>query len=329
VIAEADEILTTDGFARAYEELLRRERRIWPARSWHPSGIGHPCDRYLVWRWTRHEEQQVHTTTLQAIFGEGAVHQPHVYQRLEQLGFEVVREQDRPRQWEPRPGVVISGRIDGRIIGYRGVRYDPARILEIKTASDYSWQALHTIEDVRASEHHYIRAYWAQGQLYCLLENLPQGVIVLKSKQTGLLKLLPYELDYGYSEHLVQRLERLTPMVLAKQDPPPIPYAREVCGDCGFNHICYPPRVGGEGTKVIEDAALLVELERLERLGDDAKEYQHAEKWVKDRVKGLLRDGDDALCGPWLLTVRGVTKRMSAHEAHERLERHVKFYRVE
>ena len=282
----AEEALTPEGFNRVLTQQLESEISLYPARAWYPSSLGHPCDRFSVWRWTRWKEQERHSPTLQSIFDEGKDHQPSIYRRLQGMGYQVVGEQDRPTQYQVKGGV-ISGRSDGRITGFRGTRYKPARILEAKSMSGYQWERVDTAEDLRTATSVWTRSYYAQGQLYCLLEDLPLGVFVLKDKGTGLLKLIPYELDYGYAEAILQRVERLSPMVQAKTDPDPIPFDLNTCGGCGFRRLCYPPRSFGEGTSVISEPLLLEDLARVVELAPGAAEYRELRTSVTDRLKLL------------------------------------------
>lgn len=284
-VIDAERALTRDGFDAVLRADLESEISIFPARSWYPSSVGHPCDRALVWNFTRWESKARHDTTLQAIFDHGRDHQPLIYRRLERLGFEVVRESDRPTQWQPKPGVRISGRPDGRIIAFHGAKYRPPRLLEAKSMNGYEWDSISTLDDLRHSPKHWTRAYYAQGQLYALLENLPLGVFALMSKATGMLKVIPYELDYGMAEALLQRIERLQPMIDQAIDPDPIPYDFSVCGGCGFLAQCYPPRDFGDGASVILDPEFIAQLERRETLSVASREFAELDKAVKARLK--------------------------------------------
>jgi hypothetical protein len=300
---DAERAVTPDGFTELLRRQLETEISVYPARAWYPSQLGHPCDRHLVWRWTKWQQQRPHDWILQAIFDEGRLHQPHVYTRLEQLGFDIIRESDRPTQWKSG-NAVISGRLDGKIRGFRGQRFKPARILEIKTTQGWQFDRLNSIEDIQQAEPHYIREYADQGYLYCFLEGVPQGVLVLKSKGTGLLKAIPFELDFGRAEELLQRVERLQPMVDKGVDPPPIPYDAAVCGRCPFLHLCYPPKDLGAGAGLIDDAALIEDLVVRERLKPARDQYEDLDKGIKARLKRLgMKAGAQAVAGAFLIQV--------------------------
>jgi hypothetical protein len=283
---DGETAVTTEGFDRVLHTVLDAEIEVFPARSFYPSSLGHPCDRNIVWRFNRWKEQDRHDPVLQSIFDQGNDYQPLIYQRLEEMGFEIVRESDRPTQYRTH-GAVISGRPDGRIVSFRGYRYKPSLILEAKSMSGYQWDKTLTLEDLRHSSSHWTRSYYAQGQLYAFLENVPRGAFALYSKATGMMRLIPFELDYAFAESLLKRVEKLQPMIEQGVDPEPLPYDQSICGSCGFRRQCYPPKSFGEGASVITDPLLLEDLVERERLKDAAAEYKALDESIKDRLKML------------------------------------------
>lgn len=301
--------LTTEGFAHLFETTMRRQIRVWPSRSWAPSQAGHPCDRYQVWRWTRADEQLPHDPGTEAVFQEGNVHAPHVYARLEQMGFRIVRESDRPERWQPKPGVIVSGKIDGRVIGYRSTRYTPPRVLEIKTIAPHAFDQIRSYQDIVQHRAFYIRGYATQMQIYLLLDGVSDGVFVFKNKVSGALKLIPATLDLAAAEAAIARIERLDPMVKAQQDPPPIPFDASVCGRCGFLIYCYPVQEA-EGMEVVDDGDLVELLEEHARAKTLKYAFEDLDQQVKARFERVLtEDGQRALirggkAGDWIASLK-------------------------
>jgi hypothetical protein len=306
VAVDTEAVLTTEGFAAAHGAFLQEKIEVWPARSWYPSSLGHPCDRFLVWSATRHFDKAPHDVTLQSIFEQGKDHEPIIRRRLEAMGFEIMRD-DRPRQYPARAGAMISGKPDGRIVAYRGVKVRPPVIAELKSMSGYQFDKTYTLDDLRHADSHWTRSYYAQGMVYCFLENEPRGVFVIESKATGMLRLIPFELDYGYVEKMLQRIETLQPMRQARIDPPPITYSFAICGSCGFADQCYPARSFGEGADVIDDEELIRQLVERDRMAPGAKEYDRLDKDIKARLK---HDGIKfAIAGDFVIDGRVVSKR--------------------
>jgi hypothetical protein len=313
---DPERAVTSEGFDELLRAQLESEITIYPARTFYPSSIGHPCDRYIVWTFTKWEQRERYSAELQSIFDEGRLHQPSIYKRLEQLGFDVVTESDRPVQH--RLGqAVISGRPDGRIIGFRGARYRPPIVLEAKSMSDYQWETIRTTLDLLASDTPSLKGYYAQGHIYAFLENTPRLAFALKNKQTGLIKFLPDELDYGYAESILQRVERLQPMVEQAIDPAPIPYQGRICGRCPFAGLCYPARSFGEGASVLQDPHLLEQLEERDRLHGAKAKYDELDKAVKARLK---REGVKyAIAGDFVVEGQVIAKRAYTVDAHEEI----------
>lgn len=294
---DAAAALTPEGFEVLQFDTLGAQARVSPMRTWWPSALGHPCDRYLVWRHNRTKLERAPGPTLQSIFAEGRHHQPDIYRRLQEMGFVLTQESDRPQQWK-HGRAVLSGKADGRILGFRGERYRPPRLLECKSMTDYKWQKIRTVDDIRHDPSPWTRGYYAQGVLSCFLEEVPFGVFVLKNKQTGLLKPIPFELDYTYAENLLRRIERLQPLVDDDVDPEPIPYDEMVCGGCGFKATCYPARDYGAGAKVLEDPMLLEEIDQVLELKAGHAEYEKRWKALKDRfAQAGIHPGETALAG--------------------------------
>jgi hypothetical protein len=293
------ESLQPSVFAALQDEILEHEIRINPSRAWYPSSLGHPCDRFQVWRFNRHEEQQRHGPELQSIFNEGKAHQPLIYARLRELGFRIVEESDRPAQYR-YGAALISGRPDGRIVEFRGHRFSPARSLEVKSMSDYQWRSTNTLEDLRTSASVWTRCYYGQGHVGAFLDNLDGGVFVLKNKQTGMLKTIPFDLDYAHAEALCQKADRLTPMVQQGVDPDPITYDAKICGGCGFRRLCYPPKDFGAGAKVLTDDLMIEDLARRHELRPAAEEFEQLDASIKDRLK-VYGAGELTIAGDFLI----------------------------
>jgi hypothetical protein len=320
-VVDPEAVLAPEGFDEAQRDALASEISIFPARAFYPSSIGHPCDRFLVWNFTRWQTKARHDVVLQSIFDEGRLHQPSIYVRLEQMGFEVVRESDRPTQYKVGRAV-ISGRPDGRVIGFRGTKYKPPLILEAKSMSGYQWEAVSTAKDLLTSPSVWVRSYYAQGHMYALLESLPRILFVLKNKQTGMLKAILDELDYGYAEQILQRVERLHPMVERGIDPDPIPFDLGICGDCGWKGQCYPARSFGDGATVLDDAELIALLERREQLRPSSAEYERLDKAVKDRLK---REGVKfAIVGPFIIDGKLIARKEYTVPASESVRYEIK-----
>ena len=220
------------------------------------------------------------------MFDEGNLHAPDVYKRMEAMGFQITRESDRPVQYVVKDAT-ISGRPDGRVVGFRGERFEQPLVLEIKSMAPYTWDKIATLEDLKHADAYYVRGYLDQLYLYELLDELPTGVIVAKNKVSGLLRWIPVPLDYEKAEAILNRIERIKGYVDRKEEPAPIPYDEGVCGRCPFNHVCWPSRDYGQGLQLFDDAQLLEDIEQRQKLKEGAKEYDSLDASIKKRLKRL------------------------------------------
>lgn len=277
---------------------LESERRMIKPRSWWPSMLGHQCDRYLVWSFTRYDEGELHDYVLESIFNEGRLHQKSMYDRLEAMGYEIAREHHRSIEI-PVAGTIIACKPDMWFLAFKGHRFDRKPPADGKSCQGHDFERIDTIEDVKESPRPWVRGYHTQLNLYLLADNEPLGFLVLKSKATGLLKLIPMELDYQAAEETLQRVERLQPMVMNRVDPDPIAYTEAVCSRCKFRGICYPPRSFGQGASLIFDTELADQIERRAELKPAASEYGALDKAIKAKLK---REGvKQAICGDYLI----------------------------
>lgn len=295
------EILTPDKFEEAQRLFLESQIQQYPPRSWWPSSLGHQCDRYLVWSRTRWQEGLRHDYTLESIFGEGRLHAPSMYDRLEKMGYEVFREWYKPLEYKVGGGV-ISGKPDGALKSYKGVKFDSVGILELKTAQGHAFNKLDTLDDIKGAREPWVRGYYVQSNLYAFLANESWFVLAIKSKATGMMKVIPGELNFDDAETTLKRVEKLQPMVDRNEDPPPILYDESVCGRCQFRMICWPPREMGVGVQILEDSILADDIERRAGLRESKSEYDALDKSIKKRLKA--QGVGDAICGNFLISMK-------------------------
>lgn len=273
-------MLTPEEFDARLTESFEKEIKVYPARSNWPSTAGHPCDRYLVWRRTRWQEQATHDAHLQSIFDEGREHQQKVIDRLTKMGFEVT-ETDRPFEYAG-----YSGKIDGKIKAFKGEKYEKPFPIEIKTCSPWVFAKLKTEQDIIAAKEHYVRGYQHQMTLYLLMDDAEDGAYIFKNKLSGWLKFIPAKIDWTLADSLVLRSKAIDGMVADKIDPSAITYDDGICGRCGFLSLCYPPRDFGDGAEMIVDQEFLDALSRHQELKLTKSEYDALDDMISKRVKG-------------------------------------------
>jgi len=278
----------------------------YPVNANSASNLGHPCVRYLVLLRTRWQEKPLHNVDLQFIFDEGKLHETAVLKELTEAGHQVI-EQQRAFSW---PEYQITGHIDAKV-ALNGEVYP----IEIKSASNFSFQKINSISDMFSSNYLYMRKYPDQLTLYLLMDNKEQGFFIFKNKQTGQLKEIPLTLDYDRGETLIKRAEAIN-LHIAQSTPLPeieaVDYSEDVCGQCDFIHICLPEVKRG-ALEFSNDTALMELLTEWDSLKASAKRFEQLDKTVKTKVKEV----EKAVCGEFLITGKMLQRKAYTVEETE------------
>lgn len=281
----------------AQEKYLQEKiyRGRW--KSIRASGIGDVCSRRIFYYMTCGEEAEEITTQLAAIFEEGKDQEPRVRRYLSELGFEVMKA-GLSDYW---PEYNISGQIDGIL--------NNEYIAEIKTVSEEAWRSLETLQDFIDGSYH--ERWYAQMQVYLLLNSKEKGVFILKRKQAKQIRVIEVSLDYDYAEKLLKKAEAINAAIQSGNPPEYLKGNVTECRRCPFfGKVCNPPLDFGE-TQIIEDDKLAKDLSRREELSAAKSEYDKLDKEAKER----LRDIPAAICGEFQITGKAGQMKQAAREA--------------
>lgn len=281
-------------------EAKRRNIKQYPVHTNRASELGHPCTRYHVLNRTRWEEKTLHDERLQLIFELGNMIEEVTVRDLKEAGFAIV-EQQRPFVWREYN---ITGTVDGKIL------IDGEAVpFEVKSCSQFVFDKINTIDDLKNGKYLYMRKYPTQLNLYLLMDNKPRGVFLFKNKQTGAYKEIWMDLDYVLGEEAIKRAEAVELCIKSGVLPACPEFDEQMCGDCGYRHICLPEVIGKEFEVDESDLAeLLLEMEALK---PQASRYDEIDDEVKERVKGR----DKIVCGPFVITGKWVDKKESVMKA--------------
>ena len=251
----------------------------WPVRSNRAGEMGHPCVRYLVYNRTRWQEKALLPARLQLIFDIGNDIEERVMRDLKEAGFQVI-EQQRTFEWREYQ---ITGKVDMKIV------IDGKAIpAEIKSSSPFAFDSVNSVQDMLNHKYLYMRKYPAQLALYLLMDNKERGCFIFKNKSTGAMKEIWMDLDYDFAESLLKKADTVNRHLEAGTVPPPIDYDEMVCGECPFQHICTPDRIGQE-VQIDHDEGLADLLKRYEELKPFAKQYKEVDEAISEKVKGRAK----------------------------------------
>lgn len=264
--------------------------RLYPTHTNRASELGHPCERYLVFKRTRWQDATLHDVGLQFVFDEGNLQERAVIRDLEDAGWQIV-EQQRDYEWKD---FQITAHLDGKI----ALPDSELAPMEVKSMSPFIWVKINTVADLLNAKYPHLRKYPAQLTLYNLLANAHRGFLILKNKSTGQLKEIEIGLDYEYAESLLQKAKRINAHVADKTVPDPISYDESICGRCPFLHICLPD-VKREALVLADDPELEAQLIRRAELDPMRRAYGELDEAVKEKF--LRANCEKALVGNFLL----------------------------
>ena len=299
-------------------EAKQRKIKQYPVRANRASQLGHPCLKYLVLLRTRWQEETLHDARVQMIFDMGNAVEEIVFQDLKEAGFVIV-EQQRPFAWDK---FQITGKVDFKLaLALAELQTDrvPPEVLaalieeanegkvvvptEVKSMAPSIFASINSVGDMLRHKYVYLRKYPPQLTVYLIMDGKRVGLFLLKKKSTGEMKELWMLLDYDYAEEQIHKAELINKHVAEGTLPEPIEYSEDICGSCGFQHICLPERIGKE-VEILDDAHLVELLTQYDQLKPQAKAFDQ----VDAELKTLLNGKEKLLIGDWFITGKWIDK---------------------
>lgn len=252
--------------------------RRWAVQSNHASRLGHPCERYLVYRRRHWDQARAFSPQTLMVFERGRMMERYVREFMLRYGRTVgieLLETERTYGNEPFfRDLHISGRIDG-IAALNGAKVP----VEIKSVSPFAFGGMPLdASELRASKRHWEQCYPAQLTLYELMTEKEQGLFIWANPSTLQMKFSLLPLDYGYAESLLRKAERVNDHLANDTTPDPVEYG-PACEMCEFSHICDVTRKLGEGLEVTTDPELDG---RLRRYLDLKKQRAEVDKDIRE-----------------------------------------------
>ncbi len=278
-------------------EHKQKRIKVFPQNNIRASSAGNPCDAYHYFSLKHWQEKSLHSPILQSIFDEGALHETAVIRELQEIGFEIVEQQRTFQLNKP----LITGHIDG-ILRWNGKDFP----FDVKSISPYDFDGINSAEDLIYSKKPHHWNYPAQLQLYLIMSGNEAGCFILKNKLTGQIKSIWMQIDYEYTEKILQRAERVYKAVQSETIPERS-NNYDVCKQCDYRHICLPDAIANRQTQVIDDVELAGMLERRDQLEEPSKEFEAVDK----KIKGIVKQSgaNEYVCGNFILNIFEVIKK--------------------
>jgi hypothetical protein len=281
---------------------LDSERRVTPSHVNRASEVGHPCERYLVYRRTAWQEAQPPDIHLQGIFDFGRDYEELLRRKLMAAGYQF-RQPHRPEFWEH---FQLSGTNDGEISWDLGKTW---HMIEIKGLHPNFWTKVNAWRDFLTMGPIYAK-YPAQVQVYMMLDNIDSLFFVLGRKGSYDVKFLPVELDYEYAEGILAKVERVNAHVAAGTLPAKLEDL-DACDICSFREHCLPDTYYGAGAWITHQAELIGMLDERRKLAPQKSGIEAAYNKLQERIKQMIGGAPVVMAGDYQITQRSVTKRPS------------------
>ncbi len=267
-----------DDIKLKYDKYLEGKIKNYPRNQFVASNISE-CDRQMVYGVLNWQDKKPFNIQAFGNMDRGNLHEKHSLLSFSMAGIEIIESQSPFEIKDKDSNVLCRGQIDCKV-KFEDKKY-PA---EIKSLNLNTYKNINSTDDFLRK--HYHRKYLNQIQLYLYGNNIEEGMFILEDGSFHY-KMLPVYIDYGICELLLKRLENNWNYVKNKEYPDRINYDDNVCRDCDFNHICLPDIVS-QSAKLIDDAELLIKLNRRKEIIPISKEYELLDTEIKDYAKSQL-----------------------------------------
>jgi len=267
---------------KALRDYRKAKIKQYPVHTNRASSLGHPCLRFLVYNRTHWAEVEPFGPDLQAIFDDGHMHEKQLIIELYQAGVEIYDQQTSLSQEPILKEANISAHLDWMLVENPKLSVP----VDAKSASQYSYDAINSYEDMVNSEKVWVMQYPGQLQIYCLAKNSPYGYFFYKNKNNSQLKQIKMELDYGYAEELIQKGHEIERHLKNKTVPDRIKYNPNICDGCKHQVTCNPEIPENFSLYFMDQPKFLEKIRRWEQLESQGKEYASLDKEIKGHLKG-------------------------------------------
>lgn len=300
--------------AELQEQWLKDKYKVSPQHTNRASNAGSPCSRYLVYSRTSYQMREAPSVHLLSIFTAGNDCENIVFKWLkDRLDLPILQPKDRDSFW---PALQLSGHLDALLER----EIDGKKVwcpVEIKSCSISTFDSVHSFEEMKHSNKHWVRKYCGQMLLYLLLENKEVGFFCFYNKESGLLRDFEVRLcdHMDMAEEILRRLEEVNRHVAAGTIPdrfyepgPP----SELCATCDFQTICLPGSSYGEALKLMVEPSVEKLLREEQELKTAIKLVANEEKRLKtvgDQLKAFFTGKSKVLIGNYIVTGSVVEKK--------------------
>jgi len=290
-----------ESITQSVREVLRRDRSNYPVYVNRISQLDDPCCRRLYYERTAWDKKSPPDDGLLGTFATGNALEPVIERIVSTLGeaskpqFRIIASQSATTD-DLLHMYQISGRIDGLWQTKENGDWQTEGVVDIKTCHPNIFNQL--TDYASLSKYPWTQKYRGQLMLYSFAYNLEHCILLFVNKANLYqIKAIPFDLDYGYLETLLQKAETVNKAVDA-QEPPAKLNDPDTCPRCPFLSLCCPDFTSKGNLKIEDNEELEAVLYRLNELEPAHAEYKELEK----QRDAILVKGRDIVCGPFMVT---------------------------
>jgi hypothetical protein len=296
------EFPVSEFMARQIHKLSERSKS-YRAKSNNASMVGHPCERFLVYKRRCGDEAAPPSPSLIALFEEGNTQEIVAVQMIQNFGYYYERSQE---SFEVKD-CQIAGKMDGVTIQRSNGRASARWASEIKSVNEYTYDKLNNANDLLTSSHWHYRWYvQLQLAIYHVMtrEGFDDiGVMWLKNRNIRMIKPISIPFDAKVIDHTFGKAKRVNQHLHDNTDPARIPFTKGICINCDFKFMCNPEEIFKAGKNIV-DPEFVAKLKRREAIHEASKEFSKIDKEVKE----ILKEVPYAVAGPFIITGKKTAK---------------------
>lgn len=295
--------------SKEIQKLFESKIRKGGAKTLWASMIGDPCERFLyhgIVDWKLGKTVDVH---LQGIFELGTHLEKKAKEYLRELGYTVQEQLDTFDEHNIRG--IADCFISGSATLLQKPEVEPIILKKVPVEIKWLMSVKEGLEiwDLLNSDKRWERRYPAQLLCYMFFRASEVGLFLAFEKASS----WPHHIwvnfsDPGmieYTEGLLKKADRVMEAVRTETPPERIHPSQGFCFDCDFLQVCQPPLWFGDGANELNDPKIATLLERDAELAPMDSERRR----IQEELKTLLNKVEIAVCGPWIITGKEVTRQ--------------------
>ena len=298
---------------------LKAQARLLPHTSNWASVLPCECIRQQVYLRLDWEKQSLPDPRLQGIFNTGNLVEDMTIVNLNQIGvrskpkWELLKMPDKINDKVLAEHQIGSVTDVFLIVHNDGAKPENLGPVEIKSVDPNIYRVINSISDF--DRYWWMKRYPGQLTTYMFGSNFEQGIFLLVNKTNWFdYKWLPYNLDVGYMQKILNTAKIVNSCVVSKTYPDRTDDRTE-CEHCPFKTICLPDE-SSEMIGLSDNEELVALLDSRDSLKEFSSEYNSVDKRLKE-IWNTTKPGTYLVGGKYQVILKTTSRKGFTVEASE------------